>query len=292
MRRWLLIQIPLAMVILAVGFGGGLAWAGRPSPTPTPTLTPTVTPTWTASPTSSATPTPTASPTLTPSATLTPSETPTPSMTAGPSLTPTKTLRPSRTPTITPTPTYAPPQAHVLEQANCRYGPGAAYLYEWGLYPKDRVEIYGRNKQGDWAYVHPWTFEGYCWVKTSLLDIFRGNIWDAPETYNRLPYSTLYKPPTNPRASRQGDQVTMNWDPVWMTEDDDRGYLIEAWVCQGREIVFTPIHVNKPPAYVTDEPGCDQPSSARLYTAEKHGYTQWVAFAWPQAPTATPSPSP
>lgn len=57
--------------------------------------------------------------------TVTPSVTPV--FSATPSLTPTIT----NTPTITPTP--GPLKGKVLEQANCRYGPGAAYLYEYGL---------------------------------------------------------------------------------------------------------------------------------------------------------------
>ncbi len=288
MRRrlllYLLIYPTLGLILLASGFLAGLAWAGRPTPTPTPTVTPTSTrtPSHTLSPTATASVTP--SPTATATASPTPSETPTP---AG---TPTFTLTPSRTPTITPTPTYNPPDARVKVQANCRYGPGAAYLYEWGLYPGDRVEIIGRNELGTWVYVDPWTYVDRCWVKADLLDVFRGDLFDAPVYYSRLPYSELYRPPTNVRASRDGDRVMIAWDPVWMTRDDDRGYLIEAWVCRDRQIVFTPIRVNLPPAFITDEAGCSRPSSGRLYTAEKHGYTQWVAIPWPPYPTATPSP--
>lgn len=126
-----------------------------------------------------------------------------------------------------------------------------------------------------------------CWVKTEFLEVFRGDVFDAPIYYGRLPYSELYRPPTNVSAQREGDRVIINWNPVWMTQDDDRGYLIEAWVCKDRQVLFTPIHVNMPPAYVDDEAGCSQPSSARLYTAEKHGYTQWVRVPWPAHSTPT-----
>jgi len=74
-----------------------------------------------------------------------------------------------------------------------------------------------------------------------------------------------------------------------MTEDDYRGYLVEAWVCQGGKQVLVPV------GYVTafdrndtaisveviDEPGCNVPSRARLYTVEKHGYTNYVMVPWP-----------
>ena len=32
-------------------------------------------------------------------------------------------------------------------QANCRYGPGSAYLYEWGLYPTNRLTALGRESR-------------------------------------------------------------------------------------------------------------------------------------------------
>lgn len=255
-------------------------------PDPTATLPSTVTPTET--PTH--TPTRTATPTRTPTATYTQTATSTP--------TPTDTPTPAGTPTITltpsPSPTYKPIAATVREQSNCRYGPGAAYLYEWGLFPTVRVDIIGRNDLGTWAYVHPWTYFDRCWVRADLLDI-RGDLIEAPPYYSRLPFGELYLPPTNARASRVSpDEVMITWDPVWMTTDDDRGYLIEAWLCQDGQLIFTPLNTTtytQTTITVRDEAGCLQPSSGRLYTAEKHGYTQWVRIPWPAA-EATPQTGP
>ncbi len=98
--------------------------------------------------------------------------------------------------------------------------------------------------------------------------------------------------------------VTIFWQPVWMTEDDYRGYLIEAWVCQedgemGLQQVFRPIKVVGSYADnssmrvldIEDKPGCLVPSSARIYTAEKHGYTGFMMIPWPAAePAATSTP--
>jgi hypothetical protein len=172
----------------------------------------------------------------------------------------------------------------VLVQSNCRYGPGSAYLYEWGLYPKNRVTVLGRNHDGSWIYVDPWTYIDYCWVKTDLLEL-DGDVMFLPELEPVLPFGELYWPPTNVRASRNGDQVMVAWNLVPMTEDDDRGYLIEAWLCQDGEIRFTPLHFWASPAFLLDEPECNEPSHARIYTAEKHGYTQWVLIPWPPHPT-------
>lgn len=276
MRRAVLLLPLIALAFLAAGFGLGLAWSARPTSTPTPTITPTAT----ASPTR--TEAPSASPSLTPTVTATFAATDTPT----PDYTPTITLSPSKTPTPTATPEV---RGRVLEQANCRYGPGAAYLYEWGLYPANRVTVLGRNQDGSWVYVDPWTYVDYCWVKTSLLAL-TGDVFSVPQIWTRLPYTEFYYPPQNVSATRNGDEVTVWWDLISMSVDDNRGYLIEAWVCQDGQLIFTAINPWEPPAVLKDEAGCMQPSSGRIYTAEKHGYTEWILIRWPPHPDAAVTP--
>jgi hypothetical protein len=272
MQRSRTFPVIVSLMSLALGFGGGFAAARRTAPTPTPTPTPSPTPSPTASASPTATPSPSRTSTLTPTAT--------------------DTATPAGTLTSTPTPTATPElRGRVMEQSNCRYGPGAAYLYEWGLYPGNRVTVLGRNQDSSWVYVDPWTYEDYCWVKTDLLKL-TGDVANVPQRTTRLPFSDLYRPPKGVSAQREGDQVTIHWSPVGMTEDDDRGYLIEAWLCVDGQVLFTPLHYVSPPATVTDEAGCQQASGARLYTAEKHGYTQWVLVQWPTHPGATPVTAP
>jgi hypothetical protein len=269
----------IGVLVLAAFYGDDLVGAFQT----TPTLTSTILPSGTATASSTHTPTWTSTPTNTQTHTPTPTVT----TTKSPDYTPTITLTASITPTITPTPTFDYPDAKVLVQANCRYGPGAAYLYEWGLYPGDPVEILGRNDLGTWVYVKPRYYMDRCWVKTDLLEV-NGDVFAVSPYYSRLPFSELYKPPTNARATRNGDEVWVAWDPVWMTEDDYRGYLIEAWLCQEGQLIFTPVGIDGTSVFLRDEAGCAMPSSARLYTAEKHGYTQWVAVPWPAHPGNSP----
>jgi hypothetical protein len=276
MLRGVLIVLIVGLVCLAAGFGLGLAWSARPTPTPTPTVTSTAT----ATPTATSTETRTATPTVTVTETLAPTETPTPDYSPTPSPIPSKTPTPTATPEL---------RGRVREQSNCRYGPGAAYLYEWGLYPGNRVTVLGRNQDGSWVYVDPWTYVDYCWVRTDLLDL-TGDVFSVPQITTLLPYTEFYHPPTNVSATRVGDEVTVWWDDVWMSKDDDRGFLIEAWVCRDGQIVFTAINPWDPPAVLIDEAGCMQPSSGRIYTAEKHGYTEWILIRWPPHPGATTSP--
>jgi hypothetical protein len=177
-------------------------------------------------------------------------------------------------------------------QSNCRYGPGSAYLYEWGLYPGNRVDLVGRNQDGTWVFVDPWTYKDFCWVKTDLLEI-TGDVADVPQVYTLLPYTRFYWPPRAVQSKREGDEVWVDWAMVPMSEDDNRGYLIEAWLCQDGQVRFSPLHFWQPPAILIDEPGCLEPSSGKIYTAEKHGYTKWVRIPWPtHEPTPTPSPTP
>jgi len=282
MRRLSTIAL-LSVGLIALGFASGVFWQRNLAPTPAAaiTSTPTRTLTPSATATASATPTPTASPSTTrtpsPTATFTPAFTPTQTET------PTITLTPSKTPTPTSTPEV---RGVVLQQSNCRYGPGSAYLYEWGLYPTNRVTVLGRNQEGTWVYVDPWTYTDKCWVKADLLEM-TADVSTLPQIRTLLPYTQFYWPPPNVRSSRIGNEILVNWDMVPMSLDDNRGYLIEAWLCQDGQLRFIPTQYWNPPAILIDEPGCMEPSSARIYTAEKHGYTEWIAIYI--APHATPT---
>jgi hypothetical protein len=226
-------------------------------------------------------PTTTLTPTAAPSDTPTPTDIPSPTATPTISLTPTITPTRTRTPTFTPSVAVAYPRGRVIVLANCRHGPGAAYLHEWTLYPTDRVTILNRSEDATWVYVDPDNYLDYCWIRADLIDI-TGDVWSVSPYYSPLPFSTLYSPPRWAAAERNGNQVLIIWEAVWRTEDDDRGYLIEAWVCQEGRLVFRPIHADDTSAIVVDEPGCSRRSEGRIYTAEKHGYSRWVAIPWPE----------
>ncbi|HSF79939.1 MAG TPA: hypothetical protein VLA49_01815 [Anaerolineales bacterium] len=214
--------------------------------------------------------TPTANPTQT--ATPTPTETSTPTITPSPTTTPTSS--------ITPTPTRDVPQVTVLMQAFCRYGPGKAYLYSHGLYAGDRAVVEGRNYSSTWLWIQPENLDRHCWMAASVAEV-SGNVSAAPVVTTKLPHSTLYEAPKVVQAIRKGDVVVVSWEPVWMTEDDDRGYLIEATVCQNGALFSIAVQTDKPRYEFTDEQGCSGSSGGKLYTVEKHGYTDPVNIPWP-----------
>lgn len=236
------------------------------------------------------TPTPTVYTTDT--ATLMPTPTPTP-------VTPTITSTP---PTTTPTP--QPPAVTVLVHTQCLFGPDVAYISMYEILANSPQIAIGRNQDTSWMYLQGTDHKNPCWVKTANLKAITGSFTDAPVSLPPvlIPYTTLYPAPPAASASRKGNQVTIFWLPVKMTEADYNGYLIEAWVCQGGSLVFVPQgyvtsfdkNSNMMAVSVTDEPGCSQPSSTRVYAAITNAYTTFAkVLPWPAAaptPTLTATP--
>jgi hypothetical protein len=215
--------------------------------------------------------------TETPSPTVTQTETPVPTGT----FTPTITL----TPSITPTPTFDFPTVTVNKQAHCRYGPAVAYLHAADLYPGDTGSVRGRHPYSTWHYVKFDKLNYFCWVAPSVVDLV-GDVSKLKTTIPNLPTigTNAYGAPSNVSAFRDGNEVTISWDQVHMTADDDRGYFIEAFVCQnGLYLWWT---YSTPDQYttsytVTDESGCPEPSRGEIYTVEKHGYSNPKDIPWP-----------
>lgn len=240
-------------------------------------------PTQTATHLPSATFTATATPSPTITSTATATLTPTASATATVTLTPTETLTPTitLTETVTPSPTYDFPDVTVkVAQAHCRYGPATGYLHAADLYQGDHGTVRGRNNSATWLYVKFDKLHYFCWVAASVVEV-EGNVMLIYPVERKLPVSVLYGPPDDVQAVRTGNTVRVTWDKVNMTEDDDRGYMIEAYVCQEGRYLFVVVATNNTFYEFTDEPGCPQPSGGLLYTVEKHGYTDPVKIPWP-----------
>ena len=256
-KREHLIQIFLFLLVLslsaaACGFPGVL-----PAPSATPSPFPhTATPSYTIAPTATASPT----------ATITPT--------------------PSKTPWPTSTPTYAILRGVVQPaQVNCRYGPGAMYIYKYGLREGNMLEVIGRNEPGSWILVQAIGGNNPCWMNAELMEI-RGDVMTlAPaDPHIIMAWSPYYNSLTGVSAVRDGDQVTISWHPLVLRAGDDAEqtpYVVEAWLCQGGQLVFTPFGAYQTQLVVSDEPGCAEPSYVRVMGAEKHGYTPWIKIDLP-----------
>ncbi len=229
-------------------------------------------------PETTSTPVPTYTPVI-------PTDTPTPTftLTVTPTSTATATSTATHTPTITQTPTPDTPYLTVAMQAHCRYGPGKAYLHAADLYPGDFALIDGKSGSGSWLWIQPEGISYHCWVAKSVVDV-QGDLSTVPFVPTRLPMSVagLYLPPEKVWADRDADSVTIHWSDVWMTVDDDRGYLIEASVCQNGSRFTVALWTDRTSYEIQDDrKGCAGQSSGKLYAVEKHGYLQPLEIPWP-----------
>jgi hypothetical protein len=170
--------------------------------------------------------------------------------------------------------------------AACLFGPSKAYLWARDLKQGDTGVVWGRAPYGsNWLYVRMDRWPQYpCWVSPYVVDVV-GDISKMRIETIRLPITNaLYAAPTNIVGRRDGDQVTISWDPVWMTQDDDNGYFLDVWVCQNGNYVWMPTKRDNQfmtTATFTDQPGCSTPSGGQIYTVEKHGYTSPAQIPWP-----------
>jgi hypothetical protein len=197
-------------------------------------------------------------------------------------------------PTATPSaiPTYAILRGTVnVEKVSCRYGPGAPYLYLYGMVKGAVQEIIGRTDTGKWVLTRARGDKTVCWVKAEFMDI-AGDVMSVemvyPDKY-KLPVSPYYGPLTEVNAQRKGNEVVISWKAQALRAGDEESptsplYVVETWVCQGGQLVFTPMGAYTNTVKLPDEPGCDQPSHGRVYFAEKHGYGGPSEIPWPPPP--------
>jgi hypothetical protein len=229
--------------------------------------------------------------------TVTPTPTPYTTDTPGPTDTNTPAAV-TASPVATATP--QPPTVTVLVHTQCLYGPDPVYVSKYDILANSPQVAIGRNMDTSWLLVQGSDHANPCWVKAALVKVNTGSYTDPPVVTPVLtPYTSLYPAPVV-SSTRAGNVVTIFWQPVSMTEADYNGYLIEAWVCQGGQMVFLPKsyvplydknvsaiqNKNVMAIMVTDEPGCSEPSNARIYTSTTKAYSSPRAILWPAAPAA------
>jgi hypothetical protein len=167
------------------------------------------------------------------------------------------------------------------------------YLFKFSVFGK--IEVIGRMEGSSWLLVRAIGGKNSCWVNGEYMTL-EGDVanLEPKDPHIVLPWSPYYGPLTSVSAVRNGDVVTVFWDPLYLRAGDSAlqvPYVVEAWVCQNGEFVFSPVGAYTFAAKVIDEPGCSELSHARVFAAEKHGYTKWVNIPWPpHAESSTTSP--
>jgi hypothetical protein len=111
----------------------------------------------------------------------------------------TKTTSPS---TATITPTYSTPMLTVLQQTNCREGPGQDYQVLFAYLAKKKLEIIGRyDPTNFWLVKAPESRTGTCWLWGEYVEL-SGSYWVVP---------TVTPPPTATIAPPAAPSIT-KWD--------------------------------------------------------------------------------
>ena len=229
-------------------------------------------------------PTPTLMPTFAP-----PSEIPA-TMTAIPSETPiptfTVTLPPTATNTATLMPVVESLDATVTaDLLSCRYGPGAEYLYLYGLRKGANIKLIGRTDGNNWVMVKG---KNLCWLNAKFVDI-KGDKQALKVMYPadyKLPVSPYYSAPTGVKAARSNTNVTVTWNEIALRRGDEEDenmfiYIVEVWRCEGGQVIFDPLASNYPEVTFVDEPGCAVASHGRVFFQEKHGFAGPAEIPWP-----------
>jgi len=172
---------------------------------------------------------------------------------------------------------------------SCRYGPGAEYLYLYGLKKGANIQLIGRTDGNNWVMVKG---KNLCWVNTRFIEI-KGDPQTLKVAYPgeyKLPVSPYYSPPTVLKAVRDpnnSSKVTVEWTDITLRAGDEEDenmfiYIIEVWRCEGGKMIFDPLASNYPEVTFIDEAGYDVPSHGRVFFQEKHGFAGPAEIPWPE----------
>jgi len=227
-----------------------------PAPDPTTTLLP-------ATNTKAATETDTATPTA--SVTLTPTESDTPTVTLSP--------------TVTETATAEPLTVEAVEgNANCRWGPGTAYIEFTTFQKGDKVLVEGRDYTNSWVYIHPTGLEGGCWVALSAV-VLSGDIRAVGLVVPNLYPSDEVPVPGGVTAERNGGKVTFSWNAV--ANAPEVGYLLEVIQCLNGFAINASYATDNTSITLNDGTDCSVKSEGTLRSKNKLGYSRSVELPWP-----------
>jgi uncharacterized protein YraI len=205
---------------------------------------------------------------------------------------PTETFTPIA-PTETNTPTAVPfvdrlKATVTADLLSCRYGPGAEYLYLYGLRKGANIELMGRTDGNNWVEV---VGKNLCWVNAKFIEI-KGDPKTLRVTYPneyKLPVSPYYRSPAVLSATRNvnnPNSVTVTWTDITLRAGDEEDenmfiYIIEVWRCESGKMIFDPLASNYPEVTFIDEAGCSSPSHGRVFFQEKHGFAGPADIPWP-----------
>jgi hypothetical protein len=185
----------------------------------------------------------------------------------------------SVTPTLefTATPT-GPLNGTVLQRSNCRYGPGAFFLYKIGMREGAAIEVVGRSVDGGWAYIQFKGTTNLCWINSQLIQA-EGDLMSLPDRYpdgSSLPYATDYGPVTINSVTGGGGSVTVEWLDLGLPDyalpdEPEVQYVVQVWSCANGEPAFYSFGTNETEMTFTVDDSCGQISRADVVAQNKAG---------------------
>jgi hypothetical protein len=210
-------------------------------------------------------------------------------VTPAPTLAPTSTPDPSA-PGSPTSPQAALPQATLTQYSDCLYGPATYFSYKTSFPDGQQVEVVGRSEDAAWVNIEEVGGWNSCWIQASQTQLQSGRVEDLPLVNLQLPRSEYeFGSPISTSVKRNGDEVSVSWKAVYMSLDEVRGYLIDAYVCQGGQYIHLPVFVGKTFAentgtlsvQIKDEAGCAEASKAHIVSVGKRGFAEWEKIFWP-----------
>jgi hypothetical protein len=145
------------------------------------------------------------------------------------------TNTPTPTPTATPQPVSSL-RGSVIQLSNCRYGPDWPYLYKYGVRVGTRMEVIGRDVDGNWLLVQGVGAHNSCWIKAVQIQV-DGDVMSLPDAYpftQNLPISPFF-PEITISVSYSGGMVNVSWPDHEIRSDlgTEQGieYIVEIWTC-------------------------------------------------------------
>jgi hypothetical protein len=181
------------------------------------------------------------------------------------------------------------PRASLPDYTDCLYGPASYYVYKTSFPAGQQVEVVGRNRDGSWISIEEVGGWNACWIQASQAQLQNSRVEDLPVINPILPRSEYEFGSPSAIARRDGDVVTVSWQAVFMSVDEVQGYLIDAWVCQDGQHIQLPVFVGTTyeqnngtiSVKITDEAGCEEPSTARIVSVGRRGFAEWEKIFWP-----------
>jgi hypothetical protein len=193
-------------------------------------------------------------------------------------------------PALAPTPTTASTdtplpvsslRGTVTQTSNCRYGPGAAYLYKYGVRPGTPMEAIGRDADGSWLKVQGVGGNNPCWINAQLIQV-EGDRIALPDAYpltTGLPISPYFERISVTSVWEDGQGVNVEWAPHEIPEElgiKEEGvveYIVEVWTCVDGQPDFTAFGTDETTYALQIDNSCGVASHATVIGQDKEGFS-------------------